>query len=161
MIAFRTVVAADLPMLRSWLAQPHVAPWWQADDADLLAVARGDDPTEGYVIELDGRGVGYIQLYAAVDSLPSGVGDNSPLFERCPRAATAGLDLFLGDRSALGHGPAILRAFLADIVFPRFAYAVLDPSRANARAIRAFEKAGFAQSELAGDAEHAILVAAK
>src|SRR5262249_795006 len=139
---------------------PHVAPWWEATDNDLLSLARGDDPTEAYVIELEARPVGYIQLYAVTDSLPSGVADDSPLFARYPREQTAGLDLFLGDPAALGHGPAILRAFLADQVFPRFAYALLDPARSNTRAIRAFEKAGFVNSE-AGDAEHAILVATR
>ena len=160
MISFRRLAADDVSMVRGWLDRPHVAPWWDATDDDLRSVARGDDTTEAYVIALDARPVGYIQLYPAVDSLPSGVGDESPLFARYPRDQTCGLDLFLGDPAALGHGPAILRAFIAERVFPRFAHAVLDPARANARAIRAFEKAGFVDSG-AGDAEHAILVATR
>ncbi len=157
-IRFRGLASGDLPQVRSWLAMPHVAAWWHADDEDLRGLVRGDDSTEAYVIELDERPVGFIQLYPAVDSLPSGVLATSSLFARYPREETAGLDLFLGE--GLGHGPAILRAFLAAHVFPRFRYAMLDPARGNARAIRAFEKAGFTHTG-AGDDEHLILVAVR
>jgi len=160
MISFRSLASADVPMVRGWLERPHVVPWWEATDDDLRSLASGDDSTEAYVIELDASPVGFIQMYPATDSLPSGVAADSPLFARYPREQTCGLDLFLGDPAALGRGSAILRAFLADRAFPRFAHAVLDPSRANARAIRAFEKAGFVLTD-AGDAEHAILVATR
>jgi aminoglycoside 6'-N-acetyltransferase len=58
-----------------------------------------------------------------------------------------GIDLFIGDVELIGkgHGPALIRAFLRDVAFPRYRIelCVIGPTRSNAAAIRAYEKAGF------------------
>ena len=58
-----------------------------------------------------------------------------------------GIDLFIGEPELIGrgHGPALIRAFLRDVAFPRYGVdlCVIGPTRSNAGAIRAYEKAGF------------------
>ena len=38
---FRPMTAADLPLVRRWLAEPHVARWW-GDPAEQYALVSGD-----------------------------------------------------------------------------------------------------------------------
>jgi RimJ/RimL family protein N-acetyltransferase len=67
--SFRPLAHDDLPLLAGWQAQPHVARWWR-EDAGLAAVTarylpslEGRDPTELFVIEVDGTAAGFIQRY--------------------------------------------------------------------------------------------------
>ena len=56
---FRAVTEADLPMLAAWLAQPHVAEWWDDDspEASLAEIVEAMDSveTEPLIVELGGR----------------------------------------------------------------------------------------------------------
>jgi RimJ/RimL family protein N-acetyltransferase len=58
-----------------------------------------------------------------------------------------GIDLFIGEPDLIGrgHGPALIRAFLRDVAFPRYRVdlCVIGPALSNVAAIRAYEKAGF------------------
>ena len=58
-----------------------------------------------------------------------------------------GIDLFIGEPDLIGHGhgPALIRAFLRDVAFPRYEVdlCVIGPTVSNVAAIRAYEKAGF------------------
>jgi aminoglycoside 6'-N-acetyltransferase len=38
---FRPMAAADLPMVRRWLAEPHVVQWW-GDTFEQFALVSGD-----------------------------------------------------------------------------------------------------------------------
>ena len=38
---FRPMTAADLPLIRRWLAAPHVVQWWD-DPAEQFALVSGD-----------------------------------------------------------------------------------------------------------------------
>jgi RimJ/RimL family protein N-acetyltransferase len=55
--------------------------------------------------------------------------------------------VFIGEPAEIGkgHGPALICAFLRDVVFPTYDVddCVIGPSVKNASAIRAYEKAGF------------------
>lgn len=59
----------------------------------------------------------------------------------------SGSNLFIGEVGLIGrgHGPALIRAFLRDVAFPRYGVdiCVIGPTRRNTAAIRAHEKAGF------------------
>ena len=73
-IGFRPLTRADLRDVVAWQAQPHVARWWQ-DEATSLDAAEahygpaldGDDPTRLWVLELNGRSVGFLQDYRIGD----------------------------------------------------------------------------------------------
>jgi aminoglycoside 6'-N-acetyltransferase len=73
-IGFRPLSRQDLPLLGRWLAAPHVARWWQEPsdpnsvETTYLPIIDGQDPTQVFVIELDGEAVGIIQLWRLEDS---------------------------------------------------------------------------------------------
>ena len=99
-----------------------------------------DDPTLIFCIRLRGRPIGFIQSYRIDDYDDYG----RSLALDVP---AAGIDLFIGEPDLVGkgHGPALIRAFLRDVVFTTYdvAECVIGPSIKNLRAIRAYEKAGF------------------
>ena len=144
MIAFRPLEDADLPQVEAWLRADHVAEWWR-DPLEIAvekrrAALEGRRDVDHYVILVDERPVGLIQTYLVADHPEWG-----ELIEAEPEAA--GVDLFVGDPSAVGRGlgSEILRVFTRSIVFarPGTTAAVATVEEANRRSWRAFEKAGF------------------
>lgn len=144
-VSFRSLTAADLPLLHQWLGRPHVAEWW-GPPPSLAEVETaygpligGESTTRAHVALGDGAPIGYIQSYVAM-----GVGDGWWLEERDP--GVRGLDQFLGDPEQLGRGlgTAMVRAFVRHLFAdPAVTRIQTDPSPRNRRAIRCYEKAGF------------------
>ena len=98
------------------------------------------EPTlvEPFIVEFEGRPIAYIQSY------DPHLEDNHP-YQDQPTGAL-GIDQFIGesDLVGVGHGSRFVAAF-AELLFREGAPRVfLDPHPSNARAIRAYEKAGFA-----------------
>lgn len=89
---------------------------------------------------MDGRSLGLIQSYRVEDDAEYAA------MVALGRPAI-GVDLFIGEADLVGkgHGPALIRAFLADVAFPRYGVdlCLIGPSLSNVAAIRAYEKAGF------------------
>ena len=146
-IAFRPLAEADIPMLKRWLEDPDVSPWYEEDSTELdalraeyLPIVTGEEPTRGCIIRIDGRDVGYIQCYVI---------DDHPDYARqlAVDPGAVGIDLFLGEPWARdrGYGAAAIRALLREVVFGEMgaAVAIIAPAPDNARAIRAYEKVGF------------------
>ena len=139
----------DLELIRTWLLRPHVRRWY--DDvaaetypdhsiAERRSAIRGEDPTDYFVIHLAGRPIGEIQSYRI---------DDDPEYAAIVAIGrpAMGIDLFIGEPEliGLGHGPALIRTFLRDVGFPRYAVdlCVIGPTSTNVAAIRAYERAGF------------------
>ncbi|WP_407149569.1 GNAT family N-acetyltransferase [Bradyrhizobium sp. ORS 86] len=140
---FRPMTSADLPQLERWLALPHVREWW-GDPAEQFALVSGDldEPAmDQFIVSADDGEFGYIQCYD-VTAWESGFG-------RQPDG-TRGIDLFIGEPGmiACGHGSALIRAFVDERLARETPRVVTDPSPANARAVRAYEKAGFRKTTL-------------
>jgi aminoglycoside 6'-N-acetyltransferase len=136
---FRPVVADDLPMLAAWLDRPHVAEWWDDTDDKVAEIreAMTEASTQPFIIELDGRPIGYIQCYDPHQE------EDHPYRDQ-PKG-TLGIDQFIGEPElvGIGHGSRLIAAF-AEILFRRgAARIIIDPDPTNARAIRAYKKAGF------------------
>jgi aminoglycoside 6'-N-acetyltransferase len=138
-ISFRAVEARDLKMIRQWAGQPHWLAWWGDCDGSLAEIekAMDDDATEPLIAMLGSRPVAYVQ------SFDPHLEDGHPYGDQ--PFGTLGLDISIGDEADLGKGlgSAIIAA-LCEVLFvegaPRL---IVDPDPANARAIRAYEKAGF------------------
>jgi aminoglycoside 6'-N-acetyltransferase-1b len=145
-ISFRPLAWDDLPTLCEWIARPHVAEWW--DLPPSLAEAReeygplieGAVPHRAYIAHLGDAPLGFIQSYVPAECH----GDGWWLEEH--DAGVRGIDQFLADGGTLGRGlgTAMVRAFV-DRLFEdaRVSRIQTDPSPANARAIRCYEKGGF------------------
>ncbi len=136
--AFRPMTAADLPLVRRWLALPHVREWW-GDPSEQYALVSGDleEPAmDQFIVSGQGRDFGYLQCYD-LTAWNSGFGDH-------PKG-TRGIDLFIGEPDMIerGHGSAFIRCFVDIRLKSGAPRIVTDPDPSNARAVRAYAKAGF------------------
>lgn len=139
---FRPMTAEDMPLVRRWLAEPHVAEWWH--DPQTLEFVGGDldhPDLAQFIVCLEGRPFAYLQCYQ--------IGDWHVSFGPQPEG-TRGLDQFIGeaDMVGCGHGSAFLRAFMDRLFARGVPRIVIDPAPHNPRAVRAYEKAGFARAGL-------------
>ena len=136
---FRSVTERDLTLLRRWLEQPHVARWWGDPEKgiDEARQAMDEISVEPLIVELDGRPIAYLQSYDP--HLEDGHRYQDQPF------GTLGIDISIGDAelTGKGHGAAIIRQFCAALFDEGAPRIVIDPHPDNARAIRAYEKAGF------------------
>ena len=132
------MTADDLPLIKRWLAMPHVTEWWgDADEQfDLVSGDLSHPAMDQFIVAIDDRPFGYLQCYD-LTAWNSGFGPQ-PL-------GTRGIDQFIGepDMVARGHGSAFIRTFTDGLLAAGAPRMVTDPDPANARAVRAYEKAGF------------------
>jgi RimJ/RimL family protein N-acetyltransferase len=139
-IEFRPLAESDLPQIEEWLRREHVARWWRDDMQESLAEYRagleGREPTDHYLIVLDGRAIGMIQTYLVADYQ-----DWEEIVQVGP--GVAGVDILIGDEDQVGRGlgPKILAQFVRDVVTADAVVATVEEP--NRRSWRAFEKAGF------------------
>ncbi len=148
-VTFRRLVDDDLPMMHRWLNEPGVVRWWEGDDVSWEAVVRdygstSPDPVEHWVAVIDGEDIGWIQCYATLDD-PE---EAQPWWALGVERTAAGIDYLVGDPAQRhrGRGSAMIRAFVADIVFglhPHWSQACAAPYAANISSWRALENAGF------------------
>ncbi|CAN5725078.1 GNAT family protein [soil metagenome] len=127
-VVLRTGTESDLACLRSILLEPEVARWWGGlGDEDIREQFIGS--TLGYVIEADVEVIGGIQYFEEAD----------PMYRQ------AGIDIFLSAASqGRGYGTEAVRVLARYLLFERNHHRItIDPSAANAAAIRTYEKVGF------------------
>ena len=136
---FRAVTGADLPLLAGWLAEPHVREWWGDPDQSLaeLREVMENVAMEALIVELDGKPIAYLQSY------DPHLEDDHPYADQ--PFGTLGLDITIGVPEMLGqgHGSAIIAQFAEQLFEEGAPRLIIDPHPTNARAIRAYEKAGF------------------
>ena len=97
---------------------------------------------EQFIVSASDRAFGYLQCYNPDVWPDNGLGAH-------PRG-TRGIDQFIGAPDMLdrGHGSGFIRTFIDQLVASGAPRVVTDPDPANARAIRAYEKAGFCREHL-------------
>ena len=140
---FRPMSADDLPLVKDWLARPHIVEWW-GDRDEQFGLVSGDmnEPAmDQYIVSAEEKPFGYLQCYRLTDW--------NICFGSQPEE-TRGIDQMIGEADFLnrGHGSAFIRAFSEKLLATGTPRVVTDPDPANARAIRAYEKAGFAKERL-------------
>jgi aminoglycoside 6'-N-acetyltransferase len=144
-VSFRPLQRADFGLLAKWFSLPHVAPWWSdeptvdAVEASYGPTVDGSDPTEGFIIELEERPVGFVQRYL-LDDYPAWC-------ETLGIKRAAGIDYLIGsvELTGVGFGPVIVDAFTT-LTFERYAdidRMAVAVQQANYRSWRALEKAGY------------------
>jgi RimJ/RimL family protein N-acetyltransferase len=145
---FRALTEADLPLLREWLARPHLREWWREEQLSVEALREkylpriaGTHAARPFLALLDGEPAGYIQWYEA--------GAVAGWWPDAPAPRVLGIDQFLADGERLdrGLGTAMVKQFVATLFDdPAVTEVRLDPRPDNLRAIRCYEKAGFRSS---------------
>jgi len=129
-VVLRPVVADDLPWLRIAAADPSVAEHWdQGDGVSWIDDVLDDDEVVPYVVELDGRPIGYAQWGEEDD----------------PAYRSASIDLFLvAHAQGGGHGRDVVRTLAAWLIAERGHHRIeIDPAAHNTRAVRCYESVGF------------------
>lgn len=136
---FRPVTEADLPMIAGWLAEPHVAAWWDDAETEVAAIRDAIESisVEPLIVELGNRPIGYLQSY------DPHLEDDHPYADQ--PFGTLGIDLSIGvpELVGIGHGSAIVRQFADELFEEGAPRVVIDPHPDNGRAIGAYRKAGF------------------
>ena len=139
-LALSALSEGDLPLLRRWFAEPHVARFWSPAEEGVAEIAShfARDHVAPYLIVEGGCPAGYLQLYHAnPDEFWAG--------HDLPRE-TYGFDLFIGPPELVGRGigsRAIRLAVRHLSSLPDAARLHIDPSPDNAAAIHVYGKAGF------------------
>mgnify|MGYP000235105090 FL=1 len=141
---FRPMTAADLPLVLRWLQQPHVVQWW-GNTHEQFELVSGDleiEAMDQYIVETGGWPFGYIQCYDLRAWPDHGFGEHP--------GGTFGVDQFIGEPDMVdrGHGSRFIRAFIERLLANGAPRVVTDPDPENARAVRAYEKAGFEKVDL-------------
>lgn len=139
---------ADWPLIRGWLAKSSVQAWWgpQATIEAEVMMALGSGHAICRLIRVDGEAVGYAHAFDAAlwgESLPDGI-----------MSGTWDLDLFIASEKhrGCGNGQRALELLKREVFATTLAVAVcVFPSIANERAVRAYEKAGFAWRHIVDD----------
>ena len=144
MYEFRSMTADDLPLLKRWLAAPHVVQWW-GNTYEQFELVRGDIEVEAmdqYVVTTNDRPLGYLQCYDPIVWPDNGLGAHP--------AGTRGIDQFIGEPEMLerGHGSAFIRIFIERLLKAGSPRVITDPDPNNHRAIRAYERAGFRRDRI-------------
>ncbi|GAA1183710.1 aminoglycoside 6'-N-acetyltransferase [Kitasatospora gansuensis] len=148
-ITWRRVGEPDFPQLRQWLLQPHVARWWNHDTSPeaiarhFAPAVRGEEPSEDFLVALDGAPVALVQRCRLAD-YPQYLGELASQTEIPDQAIT--LDYLIGDPRLTGQGlgtriiEAIITATWTD--HPDAQSIVIPVHRANRASWRMLEKAG-------------------
>ena len=140
---FVPMTSVDLPLIRRWLETPHVSEWWH-DPAEQFELVSGDldhPDMAQFIVASDLRRFAYLQCYNLSD-WNTGFGPQPD--------GTRGLDQFIGEADMLGrgHGSAFIRAFAERLLAQGTPRVVIDPDPDNARAIRAYARAGFSEDRM-------------
>ncbi len=129
-MTLRPMAAEDIEPLASFFAIPQVAEWWPGENEPRLR-ARLEDPDEGvgFVVELDGEMIGFIQYFEETD----------------PSYRHAMIDIVLHpDWCNRGLGTDAVRTLVRHLFDDLGHHRVtIDPAAVNARAIASYRKVGF------------------
>lgn len=137
--SFLKVTRDDYPMLRGWLAQPHIQNWWGDPDDEIALIEEDIDngPTDMRIVHHKAHPFAYVQDYPAHHW-------DMPHYADFPKGTRA-MDTFLGDPQMLGQGHAAryLRERATALLADGAPSVVIDPDPKNIAAVRAYRSAGF------------------
>lgn len=146
-VALRAMTRGDLPDLSRWLSAEHVRAWWEAhDEPTLQAVTErygpridGVAPVRMWVVEANGRSVGFCQDYR--------IRDHPEFALLTPDPEAVGVDYVVGEPHLVGQGIGthLLWAWAhrARKRYPDVTSYVAAPDHRNAASLRVLDKVGF------------------
>jgi aminoglycoside 6'-N-acetyltransferase len=139
--SFRRMRLDDLVMVHRWLKAPAVREWWIDAEGRPADPIEADDLAEPdvamWVVSFEGRPFAFMQDYD-----PHAWDGHH--FAHLP-PGSRGIDQFIGEANMIGrgHGSSFIRARVDSLLAGGVPAIGTDPHPDNARAIRAYEKAGF------------------
>jgi aminoglycoside 6'-N-acetyltransferase len=146
-VDLRAMTHGDLPALTRWLQASHVQRWWHNDGEPTADRVRatygprvdGTTPTRMWVVEVNGRSIGFVQDYR--------IRDYPGFALLTPDPDAVGVDYAIGEPGWAGRGlgARVLWAWMrgARQRFPDATSYFAAPDHANAASLRILDKAGF------------------
>jgi aminoglycoside 6'-N-acetyltransferase len=146
-VAVRAMGRGDLPEMVRWRQAEHVRRWWHREHEPTPEEIEerygpridGVTPTRMWVVEVNGRSVGFVQDYRIAD-----YPDYALL---CPDPAAIGVDYAIGEPAWTGRGlgPRVLWVWMLRTRhrFPDAASYFAAPDHRNEPSLRTLDKAGF------------------
>lgn len=145
-VALRAMTRGDLGDLTRWLRMPHVRQWWPGEQTQEAVTAHygpridGLSPTRMWVVEINGRSVGFVQDYRLRDYPEYAL--------LTPDPDAVGVDYAIGEDAWIGRGlgARVVWAWMlrARHRFPDVATYFAAPDHRNEPSLRMLLKAGFA-----------------
>jgi ribosomal protein S18 acetylase RimI-like enzyme len=143
----------QLKLLFKWLECPHVKLWWDQDVVwtKELVVQKYSTyingyklqdgkmlPINAYIICIDTKPIGYVQIYNAYDFPRSAELKDLPI-------SLAAVDIFIGEKNFLHKniGSMALTLFLQQYCPKKYTHIFVDPNSNNIAAIKSYQKVGF------------------
>jgi RimJ/RimL family protein N-acetyltransferase len=146
-VALRPMTRGDLPAVARWRAADHVDRWWHADGPATVegvtekygADIDGTTPTRMWVVEANGRSVGFVQDYV--------ISDHPEFALLTPDPDAIGLDYAIGEPEWVGRGlgTRLVWAWMlrARRRFPDATTYFAAPDHRNEASLRVLDKTGF------------------
>lgn len=146
-VTVRPATRGDLPDLTAWRQSEAVRRWWAADgeptpanvEAQYADALDGREPTLIWVVDVNGRSVGFVQDYR--------LSDHPEYAVLTPDPDAIGVDYAIGDPAWLrrGLGPRMLWAWMLRMreVRPAAEHYFAAPDHRNRASLRCLEKVGF------------------
>jgi len=147
-IGVRAMTRGDLPDVVRWRAADHVRRWFTDSEPTLERVEAkygdridGRSPTRMWVVEVNGRSVGFVQDYR--------IGDYPDYALLGPPPEAIGVDYVIGEPAWVGRGlgARMLWAWMwrARARFPAATSFFAAPDHRNEVSVRVLRKAGFVE----------------
>ncbi|HSW73908.1 MAG TPA: GNAT family N-acetyltransferase, partial [Candidatus Limnocylindria bacterium] len=136
-----------LPQLFAWFGNEHVFEWWPDEPNDWAKFQQHwqeklqKPDVAPFIVYFDALPLGYIQYYTVTEQARSWL---PPLPEH-----TVGIDQFIGESNYIGkgYGALLIAAFIKFLKneIPNVQAIIVDPNPTNTRAIKCYQKVGFAK----------------
>jgi aminoglycoside 6'-N-acetyltransferase len=147
-IAIRAMTRGDLSDVARWRSAEHVRKWFTNGEPTLDHLEAtyggridGMSPTRMWVVEVNGRSIGYVQDYR--------IGDYPDYAVLGPDPDAIGIDFMIGEPAWVGHGlgARMLWAWMSRARgrFPEATSYFAAPDHRNAASVRILRKAGFTE----------------
>ena len=146
-VALRAMTRGDLPDVARWLAAPHVRRWFGSQGEPTMERVTehygpridGMAPTRMWVVEVNGRSVGFCQDYR--------LRDHPEFAALTPDPEAVGVDYAIGEPHLVGEGvgAAMLWAWLGSALrrYRGVTTYFAAPDHRNHASLRVLEKVGF------------------
>lgn len=146
-VALRPMTRGDLPLVTRWRGHDHVRRWWAGDGEptpEAVEAAYGADidgmtPTRMWVVEANGRSIGFVQDYR--------IRDHPDFALLTPDPDAIGVDYAIGEPEWVGRGLGV-RVLWAWMLRARRRFDdaggfFAAPDHRNEASLRVLDKAGF------------------